>query len=139
MYRLSQHPVEVLRTLNMNTELKNWNQFKFLRRSSQERASAPSMTSPDGKHSLLKCPDLHRRFLTDAWRAMNDWLNEAFFGELDRWFSDCSSPWFQPRIEVVDDGKTLRITAEQPGMNWEDIQTSVEAGASVICGENKPT
>jgi HSP20 family protein len=97
------------------------------------------MTSPDGKHSLLKWPHLHRRFLTDPWRAMNDWLNEPFFGELDRWFSDCSSPWFQPRIEVVDDGKTLRITAEQPGMNWEDIQTSVEAGASVICGENKPT
>jgi HSP20 family protein len=96
------------------------------------------MTSPNGRHSLLKWPDLHRRFRTDPWRAMNDWRYEPFFGELDRCFSDCSSPWFQPRIEVVDDGKTLRITAEQRGMNWEDIQTSVEAKASVIAARTSP-
>jgi HSP20 family protein len=96
------------------------------------------MTSPDGKHSLLKWPDLHRRFLTDAWRAMNDWLNEPFFGELDRWFSDCSSPWFQPRIEVVDDGKTLRITAQQPGMNWKTSKRPSRQGHRSSAARTSP-
>lgn len=68
---------------------------------------------------------------------MNELFQEPLFGELDRWFGDFSSARFQPRIDVVDDGKALRITAELPGMNREDIQTSLEAGALVIRGEKK--
>ncbi len=68
---------------------------------------------------------------------MNEFFQEPLFGELYRWFGDFSSPRFQPRIDVVDDGKALRISAALPGMSREGIQTSVEAGALVIRGEKK--
>ncbi|MFP3802689.1 Hsp20/alpha crystallin family protein, partial [Paraburkholderia sp. SIMBA_027] len=56
---------------------------------------------------------------------------------LDRWFGDFSSSRFQPRIDVVDDGDALRITAELPGMDRENLQTSIEDGVLVLRGEKK--
>jgi HSP20 family protein len=44
---------------------------------------------------------------------------------------------FQPRIDVVDEGKILRVTAELPGMEREDVSVSVEDGALVLRGEKK--
>ncbi|TDF62131.1 Hsp20/alpha crystallin family protein [Cupriavidus sp. L7L] len=52
-----------------------------------------------------------------------------------RWFGDFSSSRFQPRIDVVDDGSSLRITAELPGMDREDLQTSIEDAPLVLRGE----
>ena len=70
---------------------------------------------------------------------MGEFLHEPFaaFGGLDRWFGDFSSSRFQPRIDVVDDGTALRITAELPGMDREDLQTTIEDGALVLRGEKK--
>ncbi|SAL68867.1 heat shock protein Hsp20 [Caballeronia udeis] len=121
----------------MNPELRNWNPFKFLRRTSQESPASQSADSAGGKHEFLEWPELPRRFLNDPWRAMSDLFQEPFFNERDRWFGDFSPARFRPRIDVVDDGKALRITAELPGVSREDIQTSVEAGALVIRGEKK--
>ena len=121
----------------MNMELKSWNPFKFLRGTSQESAASQSADSAGEKRGFLEWPVLPRDLLTDPWRAMNELFQEPLFGELDRWFGDFSSTRFQPRIDVVDDGKALRITAELPGMSREDIQTSIEAGALVIRGEKK--
>ncbi|MGD7411743.1 Hsp20/alpha crystallin family protein, partial [Ralstonia pseudosolanacearum] len=59
------------------------------------------------------------------------------FGGLDRWFGDFSSSRFQPRIDVVDDGTALRITAELPGMDREEVQMTIEDGALVLRGEKK--
>jgi HSP20 family protein len=121
----------------MNPEHKNWNPFKFARRTSQESAASQSADSASAKHGFLDWPELPRRLLNDPWRAMNELFQEPLFGEPDRWFGDFSSARFQPRIDVVDDGKALRITVELPGMSREDIQTSVETGALVIRGEKK--
>ena len=121
----------------MNMELKSWKPFKFLRGTSQESAASQSADSAGEKRGFLEWPALPRDLLTDPWRAMNELFQEPLFGELDRWFGDFSSTRFKPRIDVVDDGKALRITAELPGMSREDIQTSIEAGALVIRGEKK--
>jgi|ERR1700676_2351351 HSP20 family protein len=121
----------------MNMELKSWNPFKFLRGTSQESAASQSADSAGEKRGFLEWPVLPRDLLTDPWRAMNELFQEPLFGELDRWFGDFSSTRFKPHIDVVDDGKALRITAELPGMSREDIQTSIEAGALVIRGEKK--
>jgi len=121
----------------MNMELKNWNPFKFARRTSRESAASQSADSASEKRGFLEWPALPRHLLTDPWRAMNELFQEPLFGELDRWFGDFSPARFQPRIDVVDDGHTLRITAELPGIGREEIRTSVEAGALVIRGEKK--
>jgi HSP20 family protein len=70
---------------------------------------------------------------------MGEWLHDPFAGSsgLDRWFGDFSSSRFQPRIDVVDDGDELRITAELPGMDRGDLQTSIEDGVLVLRGEKK--
>jgi len=41
------------------------------------------------------------------------------------------------RKDVVDDGDALRVTAELPGMDREDLQTSIEDGVLVLRGEKK--
>jgi HSP20 family protein len=74
----------------MNTELKNWNPFKFLRRTSQESAASQPADSAGEKQRFLEWPALPRHFLTDPWRAMNELSQEPLFGELDRWFGDFS-------------------------------------------------
>jgi HSP20 family protein len=58
-------------------------------------------------------------------------------GALERWFGDFSSSRFQPRIDVVDEGKILRVTVELPGMEREDLNVSVEDGALVLRGEKR--
>jgi len=61
-------------------------------------------------------PDVSRLFSSDPWRGDGELLHESFagVGGLDRWFGDFSSSRFQPRIDVVDDGDALRVTAELP-------------------------
>ena len=44
---------------------------------------------------------------------------------------------FQPRIDVVDDGDALRITAELPGIDRQDVELLVEDDALVLRGEKK--
>jgi HSP20 family protein len=67
------------------------------------------------------------------WRAMEDFFQDPFAarGALERWFGDFSSSRFEPRIDVVDEGKILRVTVELPGMEREDLIVSIEDGALV--------
>jgi HSP20 family protein len=70
---------------------------------------------------------------------VEEFLHDPFAGRgaLERWFGDFSSSRFQPRIDVVDEGKVLRVTAELPGMERDDVDVSVEDGAIVLRGEKK--
>lgn len=70
---------------------------------------------------------------------MEDFFLDPFAvrGTLERWFGDFSSSRFQPCIDVVDEGKIVRVTVELPGMEKEDLTVSVEDGALVLRGEKK--
>lgn len=124
----------------MKTEVGKWNPFKFLRKSSgtEERGSQAAET-PAPRHRLTDFPDVSRLFSIEPWRAMGGLLQEPFasFPGLDRWFGDYSSARFQPRIDVVDDGSVLRVTAELPGMERNEVQTTIEDGALVLRGEKR--
>lgn len=122
----------------MNTDPKKWNPFKFLRgatRKSDGEAEHP----PGGEQSRSAWPDMPRFFSRDPWRAVEEFFQDPFAGRgaLERWFGDFSSSRFQPRIDVVDEGKILRVTAELPGMERVDVSVSVEDGALVLRGEKK--
>ncbi|MCY0853278.1 Hsp20/alpha crystallin family protein [Cupriavidus sp. D39] len=124
----------------MKTELGKWNPFKFLRKTTTEKQPMEDASNvPASRHGTPDWPDVSRLFSSDPWRAMGEFLHEPFadFGGLDRWFGDFSSSRFQPRIDVVDDGEALRITAELPGMDREDLQTTIEDGALLLRGEKK--
>ncbi len=78
--------------------------------------------------------------LPSVFRQM---FNEPFFsrlssgGSLDEWFGDFSAPRFTPTVDVVDDGATLRVSAELPGMDKDDIKLSVDNNHLIIEGEKK--
>lgn len=123
---------------------KKWNPFKFLRGSGRkpeaENASAnTSAPPPSSEQWRAAWPDISRLFPRDSWRAVEEFFHDPFAGRgaLERWFGDFSSSRFQPRIDVVDEGKILRVTVELPGMERDDLTVSAEDGALVLRGEKK--
>jgi HSP20 family protein len=123
----------------MNPDPKKWNPFKFLRGSGRKPEADSAQTSADGEAPRVGWPDVQRLFSRDSWRAMEDLFLDPFAarGALERWFGDFSSSRFQPRIDVVDEGKILRVSVELPGMERDDLTVNVEDGALVLRGEKK--
>lgn len=75
-----------------------------------------------------------------------DWLR----GEIDRLFEDFGRPASSifsfgnrspaapvPVVELVDDDKAYRLTAELPGLSEQDIAVSIADGVLDISGEKK--
>src|SRR5258706_2951067 len=77
--------------------------------------------------------------LPEPMRMMTDLLRDPFgsLGAMDRWFGDFSPAAFQPRVDVVDDGDALRITAELPGMDRQDVEVTIEDDYIALRGEKK--
>lgn len=126
----------------MKLDLSKWNPFKFFRKSPEEKRAEPArstaMPQPAGSFSS-PWPDVSRLMTADPFRIMQEWLREPLpgFGDLDRWFGDYSPSAFHPRIDVVDDGDALRVTAELPGMDRHDVEILMEDDALVLRGEKK--
>ena len=132
---------QIIEEETMNTEPKKWNLFKFLRGSGRkpDSDSDSAQSSPASESGRVSWPDIPRLFSRDPWRAMEEFFHDPFAarGTLERWFGDFSSSRFQPRIDVVDEGKILRVTVELPGMERDDLKITVEDGALVLRGEKK--
>jgi HSP20 family protein len=83
----------------------------------------------------------------DINRAFESFWNEPFsamlrrpfsaFDRMDSWFGDFSSSSFSPSIDVADEGKKLKITAELPGMSADDIELHVRENVLTLKGEKK--
>ncbi|KVC59023.1 Hsp20/alpha crystallin family protein [Burkholderia stagnalis] len=123
----------------MNTDLRKWNPFKFLRGTARKPDAEGPESPPTSEPWRSSWADIPRLFSRDPWRAMEEYFHDPFAGRgaLERWFGDFSSSRFQPRIDVVDEGPVLRVTAELPGMEREDLKVSVEDGSIVLRGEKK--
>jgi HSP20 family protein len=122
----------------MKPELSKWNPFKFLRRSSDERRAEPM---PAGLAAAGNAPAGWSEplpFAIDPYRMMQELARDPNgLGPLDRWFGDFSPNAFQPRLDVVDDGDALRVTAELPGMERKDVEVLLDDDSIVLRGEKK--
>jgi HSP20 family protein len=124
----------------MHVELSKWNPFRFLRRSPEEKrgASHPSAAAPlrDPDEVWREWPDLS---MLNPFRMVNELLDSTngSHGQSRRWFGDYSPSVFQPRMDVVDESKTLRITAELPGLDRGDVEVALEDHMLVLRGEKK--
>jgi HSP20 family protein len=121
----------------MDTDLQKWNPFRFLRKDrtgGHDRAKSSDTVAPPSERT-----EVARIQHADPWRAMQEVLNDPYagFGSLDRWFGDFTPSHFQPSIDVVDEGDALRVTVELPGIEREDLHTTVENGTLVLRGEKK--
>ena len=126
----------------MKLDLSKWNPFKFFRKTSDEKragSSSPGAMVATAGGLPMPWSELSRLLAADPMRMMQEALRDPFaaFGQIDRWFGDFSPSMFQPRIDVVDDGNALRITAELPGMDREDLELLAEDDALVLRGEKK--
>jgi HSP20 family protein len=126
----------------MKLDLSKWNPFKFFRKTPEEkRAESSSSTALATTAGTMPAtwPEPSRPLMAEPFRMMQELLRDplAGFGQLDRWFGDFSPGVFQPRIDVVDDGDALRITAELPGIDRQDVEIMVEDDALVLRGEKK--
>lgn len=97
--------------------LERWNPFKFSRK---------ARGNGDPNRALA---------VSDPLPLMQEALRGAF--QMDRWFGDFSPGLFQPRVDVVDEGDALRVSADLPGMERKDLEVLVEDGALVLRGEKR--
>jgi HSP20 family protein len=126
----------------MKLDLSKWNPFKFFRKTSAEKRAEPSASTAlatTAGNATMALPASSQLLMADPLRMMQELLRDPFagFSQLDRWFGDFSPTVFQPRIDVVDDGDALRIAAELPGMDRQDVEILVEEDALVLRGEKK--
>src|SRR5258706_5143013 len=122
----------------MSPELTKWNPFKFMRKSDESRAASASQPATTTQATGSPAQYDPAR-LPDPFRMMGELFRDPLGGltQIDRWFGDFSPGAFQPRIDVVDDGQALRITAERPGMERKDIEILIEDEFLVLRGEKK--
>ena len=82
--------------------------------------------------------DLHPQRLHDSMMSDRSWRDPfALLGEMDRFFGDFSPRSFQPSMDVIDEGKHVRVTAELPGLGKDDIEVTVQDGVLMLRGEKK--
>ena len=125
----------------MKLDLSKWNPFKFFRKTPEEKRaeSSPSTALATTAGTMpATWPQPSRPLMAEPFRMMQELLRDPFvgFSQLDRWFGDFSPSVFQPRIDVVDDGDALRITAELPGMDRQDVEILLEEDTLVLRGEH---
>lgn len=65
---------------------------------------------------------------------------DRLFGDFWPEFGEALEPWtesFVPNVDVAEDDKEIRITAELPGMDENDIDVSISNGILTLQGEKK--
>jgi HSP20 family protein len=130
----------------MKLDLDRWNLFKFGRRTPTRPPQMAGAAEGGGVQRQqgsegggLPAAWLDAQGLPEPMRMMGDFLRDPFgsLTQVDRWFGDFSPGAFQPRIDVVDDGDALRITAELPGMERHDVEVVLEDEYLILRGEKK--
>jgi HSP20 family protein len=120
-----------------NVNVSKWNPFKFMRKTPDEKRSAPLRgdVAPNVPADWLLPA---RYLLPDPSRMLQSFFIDPIGGgKLENWFGDFSPNTFQPRIDVVEDSDSIRIAAEVPGLAREDLHVAIENGSLVLRGEKK--
>jgi HSP20 family protein len=83
--------------------------------------------------------DPGRLMQLDPFRLMQELVRDPFFGPgpMERWFGDHSPATFNPTVDVVDEGTAIRVSAELPGLEKDDIELSLQDGALTVSGEKR--
>ncbi len=132
------------------SKLERWLPFKFRRKNKEERnreaqgaGSQQSLTHPvHAGAPLAAWPS--PLFSAPVQQLLRSFFDDPFFqdpfGRLDhmeRWFGDFSPKRFAPNVEVSDEAKAIKITAELPGMSKDDVQLQIDDGLLLISGEKR--
>lgn len=120
-------------------ELSKWLPFKFKRneKRKEQRAMAPTTPSRSMPAPFSTMQDRMNHMMSSMF-SDDFWRNPfAAFSDVDRWFGDFTPQTFQPSIDVSEDDKHLKISAELPGLDKNDIDVHIDEGVLTLRGEKK--
>ncbi len=126
--------------------LKRWNPFKFRRKKTTEKtAPGVALTAPPASQTRLA--PTHLAPMAPFHNLFHSYWRDPFsalatgpitsFGELEQWFGDFAPRRFAPAIDVVDEKDAVKITAELPGLNREDVELSIEGDQLILRGHKR--
>lgn len=117
----------------MALDIGKWNPFRFARQagSARQDGTGPATAEWSDPARLLQS--------LDPFSLLPGLLRSPLPGAsgAGRWFGDFTPSLFQPRIDMVDEGEALRITAELPGMERNDLEVLADDGFLVLRGEKR--
>ncbi len=128
------------------SKLSKWLPFKFKRerkKSEGEARASSGLPVQAGVAAASSFPSPLQHFqqmnrFVDHMLSDRFWSNPfALFGEMDRFFGDFAPRAFQPSIDIVDEGKHVKVSAELPGLDRDDIDLSVQDGVLLLRGEKR--
>jgi HSP20 family protein len=102
-----------------------------------------SRPAPGNRDLAVRGPEGHP--LLSLQREMNR-LFDGFFRGLDPFDAAPAGPFalsgvpaegFVPRVNVVENDKEVRVTAELPGLDEKDVEVTVARGTLTLRGEKK--
>jgi HSP20 family protein len=119
------------------TQLSKWFPFMFKRRDDPEAKDSGTATTPNPRRTDLA-----------SWSPMGQWMNRMLsddfwrtpmlgIRDFDRFFGNFAPMQFDPSIDVVDEGKFVRLSVELPGMDKNDVKLEIHDGMLMIRGEKK--
>lgn len=73
----------------------------------------------------------------EGFYALQKEVNDFFDAATRDSFLTGTAVVFQPKLEIKEDEKTYKITAELPGMKEEDIQVTLKDNCLILEGEKK--
>jgi HSP20 family protein len=76
-------------------------------------------------------------FLSDFERRIGSMFDDVFGGSLVSYVMPETRGVFSPRTDIKETKKSIKIVAEMPGIDREDIDVSVHHGILTISGEKK--
>lgn len=116
-------------------KLEKWLPFKFPRRKkkAEEEPAAPRTTAVPASPAAM-FQQMQRMFEP----IERPWMEPfGMLGELDRFFGDYAPRTFRPSVDIIDEGKQVKVTAELPGLEKDDIELTVQDGMMMLRGEKK--
>jgi HSP20 family protein len=131
--------------ISMAFDLQKWLPFKFPRGGSQARtqpagaAAAAAGAAPQSPSAAGALDPLQLLRALDPFSLLPGMFRGPLAGASGGggWFGDFAPALFDPRIDVVDAGDALRITAELPGLDRQDLELFVEGAFLVLRGEKR--
>jgi HSP20 family protein len=133
----------------MAFDLHQWNPFRFARGSRDTRPADDNAAAAGERQKVetagsqnqppAQLPDAQRMLQSiDPFGLLTGLFRSPLSGGgAGAWFGDFSPGPFQPRIDIVDDGDALRLTAELPGVDKQDLEVIVEDGFLVLRGQKR--
>lgn len=129
------------------SKLEKWLPFRFKKKTQQEKQQETQAPEHQALAQVVPQAGLTpfgSLLSPQMQQLMQGFFNDPFFRDpfarleqMDRWFGDFSPRRFSPSVEVSDDGKALKVTAELPGMEKDDVKLQIDDNTLVISGEKK--